>query len=57
MTEDIKEDDKVEKQSITLNTIIAKVVEAIVSYIALYFFTPIWKRIMKWWYEDNETKS
>jgi uncharacterized membrane protein len=50
-----EDEDKVIKQSITLNTIIAKVIEAIVSYIALYFFTPIWKRIMKWWNKDNET--
>ena len=37
--DDLKDEDadKVIKQSITLNTIIAKVIEAIVSYIALYF--------------------
>ena len=34
-------DNKIEKQSITVSTIIGKVIEAIVVYITIYFFKPV----------------
>ncbi len=47
---------EVKKQSITMSTIIGKAVEAIVAYIALWFFKPVWDRLVKWW-EKDETNS
>ena len=47
---------EVKKQSITMSTIIGKAVEAIVAYIALWFFKPVWDRLVKWWGKD-ETNS
>jgi len=39
-------DNKIEKQSITVSTIIGKVIEAIVVYITIYFFKPVWTKIV-----------
>tara|TARA_R100000005_G_C4944665_1_gene167704 strand:+ start:153 stop:314 length:162 start_codon:yes stop_codon:yes gene_type:complete len=44
---------EVKKQSITTSTIIGKAVEAIVAYIALWFFKPVWDRLVKWWKKDE----
>ena len=49
-------DNKIKKQSITVSTIMGKAIEAIVAYIVLWFFEPVWKKIVKWWKsnDDNE---
>ncbi len=50
-------DKTVKKQSITMTTIFGKAIEAVVAYIALWFFKPIWERIVKWWKGNNESNS
>ena len=42
-------DKKIKKQSITMSTIIGKVIEAIVIYITIYFFKPVWEKIVGLW--------
>jgi len=42
-------DKKIKKQSVTMSTIIGKAIEAIVAYIAIYFFKPVWEKLVKWW--------
>lgn len=34
---------------VTAGTIITAAINGIVGYIAVYFFQPIWLKIMKWW--------
>ena len=50
-------DKQIKKQSITMSTIIGKALEAVVAYIALWFFKPVWERIVKWWKGNNESNS
>ena len=52
------EDNKIKKQSITVSTIIGKAIEAVVAYIVLWFFEPVWKKLVKWWKnkKDKEDK-
>tara|TARA_R100000005_G_C4933927_1_gene161573 strand:+ start:745 stop:903 length:159 start_codon:yes stop_codon:yes gene_type:complete len=50
-------DKQIKKQSITMSTIIGKAVEAVVAYIALWFFKPVWERIVKWWKGKDESNS
>lgn len=57
MTNKNTDSDKIKTQSITVNAIIGKIVEAIFTYIALYFFTPVWKKIMGWWKKDKKDES
>ena len=42
-------DNKIEKQSVTVSTIIGKVIEAVVVYITIYFFKPVWAKIVGMW--------
>ena len=56
MTQD-SESNKIKKQSITMSTIIGKAIEAIVAYIVLWFFEPIWKRTVKWWKGKDESNG
>jgi uncharacterized membrane protein len=50
-------DDQIKKQSITVSTIMGKAIEAIVAYIVLWFFEPVWKKIVKWWKGKNESDN
>jgi len=50
-------DDKIKTQSITISTIIGKAIEAIVAYVVLWFFEPVWKKIVKWWKGENESDN
>ena len=47
-------DNKIEKQSITVSTIIGKVIEAIVVYITIYFFKPVCTKIVGMWKKKDE---
>ena len=46
-------DKKIKKQSITMSTIIGKAIEAIVAYVVLFFFKPVWDKLVKWWKKDD----
>ena len=52
MTQD-SESNKAKKQSITTATIFTAAVEAVVGYIVVWFFEPIWKRIVRWWKRND----
>lgn len=56
MTQD-SESNKVKKQSVTMTTIFTAAIEAVVGYIVVWFFEPIWKRIVKWWKGKDESDS
>tara|TARA_Y100000389_G_scaffold19883_1_gene17244 strand:- start:9807 stop:9974 length:168 start_codon:yes stop_codon:yes gene_type:complete len=47
-------DEPIKKQSITMTTIFGKAIEAVVAYVVLFFFRPVWDRLVKWWNKDNE---
>lgn len=57
MTTDHGKDQKFKKQSITMTTIIGKAIEAVVAYVVLFFFKPVWDRLVKWWKDKDETNS
>jgi hypothetical protein len=54
MTE--QEDKEIKKQSITMSTILGKAIEAVVAYLVLFFFKPVWDKIVEWWNNDNNRK-
>jgi hypothetical protein len=54
MTSDHGDDKKIKKQSITVSTIIGKAIEAVVAYVVLFFFKPVWDRLVEWWNKDND---
>lgn len=45
---------KIKKQSITMTTILGKAIEAVVAYIVLWFFEPVWKNLVKWWNKKDD---
>jgi flagellar basal body-associated protein FliL len=49
------ESNKISKQSLTISigSIIVTAINGIVAYIAVYFFKPIWEKIIKWWYSKE----
>ena len=47
-------DKEIKKQSITITTIFTAAVEAVVGYIVVWFFEPVWKKIVKWWKGNDE---
>ena len=40
---------KITNIPITLGGLLASVISAIVGYIAVYFFKPLWAKMIKWW--------
>jgi len=54
-SQNLGDDKKLKKQSITATTIFTAAVEAVVGYIVVWFFEPIWKKIVKWWKGKNES--
>ena len=52
MTQD-SESNKIKKQNIplTIGGLIASASSGIVGYIAVYFFKPVWEKIVRWWKE------
>lgn len=45
---------KKQSVSLTLGSILAAAINGVVGYIAVYFFKPLWEKIINWW--NNETK-
>lgn len=56
MTQD-SESEEVKTQSITMSTIIGKAVEAIVAYITIWFFKPLWEKAIKWWNNKDQNDN
>lgn len=44
-----KDSEEVKNQSVTMTTIAGKAIEAIVAYITIWFFKPLWEKLVKWW--------
>ena len=57
MTSDHGQDKPIKKQSITMSTILGKAIEAVVGYIALWFFRPVWERLVRWFNKKDESDS
>jgi len=38
--------------SVTLSSIITHIIHSIFSFIVIYFFKPLWEKLVKWW--NNE---
>ena len=53
MTSDHGDVKKIKKQSITMSTIIGKAIEAVVAYVVLFFFRPVWDKLVNWWKKDD----
>lgn len=48
---------KIKSQGVILDTILIKSLEAIVGYIAIFFFKPLWNKIVELWKNKNESDS
>ena len=48
---------EIKTQSITMSTIIGKALEAVVAYIVLWFFKPLWDNLIKWWKTKNDSNK
>ena len=57
MTSDHGQDKTIKKQSITMSTILGKAIEAVVAYIVLWFFKPVWERLVRWFNKKDESDS
>lgn len=44
---------KSQSVSITLTTIIGAAINGIVGYVAVYFFKPLWEKLIKWWKNES----
>lgn len=42
---------KIQTIPITLASLFSSAINGIVAYIAVYFFKPVWDKIIKWWYK------
>lgn len=41
--------------TVTIGSIIISAINAIIGFIAVYFFKPVWTKIIEWW--NNERKT
>ena len=48
-SQNLGDDENFKKQTITITTILTAAIEAVVGYVVVWFFEPIWKNIVKWW--------
>lgn len=53
MKDHLSKDKTIKKQSITITTIIGKAIEAVVAYVVLFFFRPVWDKLVKWWNKNE----
>jgi len=56
MSNDSSEPEIKSQTVVTLGTILSAAINGIVGYIAVYFFRPIWLKIVKWWDNDVSQK-
>lgn len=57
MTTEHGNDEEIKTQSITMSTIIGKALEAVVAYIVLWFFKPLWDNLIEWWKKRNDSNE
>ena len=55
MTTDSDFDNKTKIQSVTITVagLLTSAINGIVAYIAVYFFQPLWEKIVKWWNQKD----
>lgn len=56
MVED-NEEPKVKSQGVILDIILIKSLEAIVGYITIFLFKPLWNKIIGLWKDKDESES
>jgi hypothetical protein len=44
---------KIQTIPITVASLIASALNGIIAYIAVYFFKPLWEKIIKWWHNEQ----
>jgi hypothetical protein len=44
---------KIQMVPITLAGLIGSAINGIIAYIAVYFFKPLWEKIIKWWSKNE----
>jgi len=49
-----KKEFKKQSLTITVASLIGAAINGIVGFIAVYFFKPVWEKIVKWWYGKEE---
>ena len=50
ITEKSDEDNKIQcLPAITMGGLISSAINGIIGFIAVYFFKPLWEKIVKWW--------
>ena len=43
----------IKKQNITFTTIISKIIEAFVGFVLVSILEPLWRKLIRWWSNDN----
>lgn len=43
---------KIQMVPITLAGLVTSAINGIIAYIAVYFFKPLWDKLMRWWQND-----
>ena len=54
MKDHLGDHEPIKKQSITMTTIFGKAIEAVVAYVVLFFFRPVWDSLVKWWNKNDK---
>lgn len=51
----MEHDNKIKKQSltITLGSIVSAAINGIIGYVAVFFFKPLWEKLVIWWKNDK----
>lgn len=57
MSDTEQKDREIKSQGVILDTILIKSAEAIIGYITIWFFKPVWERIIKMWKNKDEPNS
>lgn len=47
--------DEVKAQSTVLGFVAAEALKSIVGFIVLWFFKPVWERLVAWWTKDKKS--
>lgn len=48
-----KEDIKKQSLSVTVGSLVGAAINGIIGYVAVYFFKPLWEKLIKWWKNES----
>lgn len=52
MTSSDNNKSKIQTVTITVAGLISSALNGIIGYVAVYFFKPLWEKLIKWWKHD-----